>query len=453
MNSISRKWLIRFYYLITVLMIMFSIWKPAVQSILIGLFCLFTILIFNKNFPDLIRNKYRYISFLLMTSYYLWSLFSFFWSENKQSFLKEIQPNLVLLIIPFIFLFFITDINKNIKKIMGIFFILSSLIYITLWFNYVVEGISLYQVNVQHVDPIRNLTFLEQVQYLIQKTYRAWVAGISELGQKKYGSNKLFFHPVYISAFLLCVLIQIILVFKEIQNILVRILLIFAGLFITYFVLYLDSKINIALLPVILVYLIFQFPIRLRYLFVVALVPLIIYKLNNINSRIESAKNTKVLQKEYSISEDGYVIDYQRYLIYSRILEVVKDNLIFGIGLGDTEDTINQSIPLNEHIQRISIEYPSYNAHSQFLHYLLASGLIGLILFLAMFTYNIYIGIISKNWSFIIIILIVFTNCLFENYLGRVWGALTFISTWIMMFPLNPNVEKIDVNNDRIIID
>jgi hypothetical protein len=100
-----------------------------------------------------------------------------------------------------------------------------------------------------------------------------------------------------------------------------------------------------------------------------------------------------------------------------------------GIGIGDIRSSLS-----DVEIGSKSFEKNVYlNAHSQYIHYLLGSGLIGLSLFLYFIGFSFYIGVTNKDYLFLGFILIFSINCLFENFLSRLWGVY-FVSFFSAVF-------------------
>jgi hypothetical protein len=113
-------------------------------------------------------------------------------------------------------------------------------------------------------------------------------------------------------------------------------------------------------------------------------------------------------------------------------VEISKDNLVYGVGLGDIIPMLNEKLnsPTNAFIFGYN---PQFNSHSDYLKFLLAGGIFNLFLFFGSIAYLFYISIIKSQNLFVCFLVIIFVNGLFECYLSRFWGAL-FYSFFISIF-------------------
>jgi len=70
--------------------------------------------------------------------------------------------------------------------------------------------------------------------------------------------------------------------------------------------------------------------------------------------------------------------------------------------------------------------YDNLNAHNQYIEILLENGLIGLILFMAIFGYMIYIAVSERNILYGLFIIMMIVFFFFETILNRLAGVTFF---------------------------
>jgi hypothetical protein len=423
---------------------LFPILPPAAQSICLGVFCGIAIFFFSNNFISNLKNSNKIYWFFVLTGYYIFSLISYFWSENKIQFWNEIQPNLVLLILPFIFIFFL---NNLVNKHSNYFFYVLSLsqgIYMVNYYKYLIENISLFQKIALKTQPLNTISLFSQIKFLILSFFNQGFQGLNWMAQEGsfYNKSILFFnHYVYtssISLILICFYL-----FSRNNN-LNKYFNFFLIIINTFFILYLDSKINKLL---VLSFLFFfgiwyiKKYIKIKYLVIITISLFIIYIMKNNVQIVNLIKNITFFENKFNDIEHLVVIDVFRNHAYTSAFKSIKQNLLFGVGIGDCFEVLNTNIKhINIPIKGIlGVDY-KINTHSQYLFYIHSTGVIGLILF-SFYYISMYIKSVSTNNCFLFsIITIICINCLFENFLGRFWGA--FIS--IISILLNLNIS----NND-----
>jgi len=131
--------------------------------------------------------------------------------------------------------------------------------------------------------------------------------------------------------------------------------------------------------------------------------------------------------------------------IWSSSLVVIKENPIFGVGLGDEQDELdkiyksdNQSQAFAEHL----------NCHNQFLQTWLSTGIVGLlILIFSLVVPLIRSEILSKPdyFSFLIIITAMF---FFESMFDRVWGVAFYSIFYTLLTIKNVPGSVTEINNN-----
>lgn len=128
--------------------------------------------------------------------------------------------------------------------------------------------------------------------------------------------------------------------------------------------------------------------------------------------------------------EDGRRLDKgasqgsSRIVRYISAIEVIKDNLLFGTGIGDSQNELNKIYSKNN--LHLAVKR-NYNTHNQYLDILLKIGLIGLFVFIFIFYLSIRRSASINITLIITSYLLVF---LVENFLGRYQGIYCFVTTF-----------------------
>ncbi|MDO5978840.1 O-antigen ligase family protein [Flavivirga spongiicola] len=124
---------------------------------------------------------------------------------------------------------------------------------------------------------------------------------------------------------------------------------------------------------------------------------------------------------------------------YKSSLEVILNNPIIGVGLGDELSEI-QKVRFDSFIVK-----NKYNAHNQFIEITLGLGLVGLVLFVWFLCLCFSIAIKNKDHSFIIFLLLISCYFMIESILVRHYGVLFvcfFLSFFLVLNQIDPNQIK-----------
>jgi hypothetical protein len=404
----------------TIFYLLFVILEPAFQTIsLIVLLFLLTLVNFEDLQFRLKISRLRFI-FLGFTAFYFFSLFSFFWSSEKSSFLKEIQPNLSYPIIVFIAVF-LTKFKQNVNIFFILLFSITVLVYNLNWINYFRPTIEAYfnesNLNFELLElyrRIKNIYWNINNSYFNHYTYASYLANVSSV---------LLIHAVQKMKSRLLILICCILVLMN-----------------STFVLLLKSKINIVIIVLLLAYccyLILRKYCLKKYflnLFLLIFSGIIFFKVSNSHY----LSKIKLFQAENTLDDSTAIIDHMRYEQYKLAYKIFNTNKIIGVGLGDIQPILSDSFSKREDLmywhglQRL-------NTHSQFIHFMAATGILGLFFFLFFLFYGLYFSVSTRNNELFIILLIFALNCLFENILARSWGTFILCVGLLLTLPRSIN--------------
>lgn len=161
---------------------------------------------------------------------------------------------------------------------------------------------------------------------------------------------------------------------------------------------------------------------------IIALMPLIIK-----NQRVDYLLG-KILNKKADYERK----DDPRFKIWKSAYNIFKDNVLLGVGIGDVRTELTK-----EYI-RIGEEKMAgkrLNAHNQYFEVLLESGIIGLLVFLAIFTTMTYIALSERNLLYLLFIVMMLMFFVFESVLYRLAGV-TFFSLFSFLLKHSGNNEK-----------
>jgi O-antigen ligase len=113
----------------------------------------------------------------------------------------------------------------------------------------------------------------------------------------------------------------------------------------------------------------------------------------------------------------------ERYIISKASFNVVKENMPWGVGVGDRMDE------LVAEYQRMGAEkqyWRRYNPHNQFVDTLMTTGILGLLVLSVILILPAIDCIRNKNYLFLAFLFIVTLSALFESILERQMGINFF---------------------------
>ena len=140
-------------------------------------------------------------------------------------------------------------------------------------------------------------------------------------------------------------------------------------------------------------------------------------RFNSINKEIVlvSTNNTKTKKPLSNINSMDL-----RMAILTVGAKLFKESPIIGYGTGDIKDVLINGYKKENFIKGYDRKY---NAHNQFLQFLLAFGLIGMIIFLIILIYPLLYAFFQKNYLYVYLILMLCFNFLFESMLETKAGV------------------------------
>ena len=127
--------------------------------------------------------------------------------------------------------------------------------------------------------------------------------------------------------------------------------------------------------------------------------------------------------------------------IYFCDFDVLKDNFLFGLGIGDIQDKLNQC-----YTYKLSLEifqWKNYNSHNQYFFFWLSSGLLGIVSFLLFIFQTLRRAIVKKEIILFFIVGISSLVFMTENILERSDGLIFFSFFTSLLYFSSKNYEEI----------
>lgn len=160
----------------------------------------------------------------------------------------------------------------------------------------------------------------------------------------------------------------------------------------------------------------------------------VLFNLPYTKSRFNEIVNSKldfINQKEYA-PETVFTGASIRFAIYKFSIEILNENQawVFGLGTGDVQDNLrrkyvkNNLYSGNEKLGTVS--FTEYNAHNQYLQFLLSIGIVGLVVFFICLWYPLAIAYRKKDYLFIALMILFIMFCFTESVLCRHKGVVFF---------------------------
>ena len=382
-----------------------------ILSLSVILFILFSFS-FIKSYPFAIQNK---MVASLLTLFFLY-LLSLLQGDPYNKGFERLGVKLGLLLFPVSIAatqLHISEIDK--KAIFRNFISIQSLSYILFW------GVSIYQV------------------FTHQDIYKRYTNGDIESSYLFYsGFSDWLMHPAYLSLFIGASMILLyfkgkILFSKKIfwAHMIVHVLYLFQ----------LQGRMNIIaliLLAIIIAFVEFikRFSLK-KSLFYVSSICVSIFVFWQIIPSEIKGRFSEPLQLNYDIQSptfDGFNGLTIRLAEWECALDAIRKAPFLGHGLGQSKEVLHQSFEEKGFVYGLK---QGYNAHNQYLEIALATGWIGLLIFLGVCVVLFYQAYQSQNKAAIFVLIYILLCFSTESYLERQWGVhfFAFIIPFLFFYP------------------
>jgi hypothetical protein len=371
----------------------------------------------NKDYSNLIYTSVFYFILIITLSY----------SDNFTEGLKEVQKSLPIFLFTLIF-FFKKESSRSSIKIYLLIFIFANFAFIIFLYRYFFTNFFLGC----HYDMSLLPNYIK-IRYLFNRPFfeLMWCS-------EKVGESFLFVHKVYNSMFLLFCNASIIYLLRQfkfrnwMKAVLVVMFILFSSIIIN-----MVSVVNLFLFfifsPIVLFLLSKQisrkFQIAFLFFFALLIIATIYIKKDSfqfIKKEMEWISNT-----ETNNIENGFnTIDIlqSRYYVNICSIDIIKQNPIFGVGVGDAMDfQINCYLEKRkDNLIFSELFEQKLNHHNQYITYLSGGGLILLLAFFVMLLQNLKKEYLRKNYLYVFFLTLIICNLFFESMFTRMYGVLFF---------------------------
>jgi O-antigen ligase len=163
--------------------------------------------------------------------------------------------------------------------------------------------------------------------------------------------------------------------------------------------------------------------IKFGLVFTIVLIVSVLFK-NPFSTRVKEYYTTGLTLLEKSSKTTEFNSSNVRNGIYYCDVELISRSLVFGVGVGDIQDKLNECYGKN--ISSKIYTWRDYNSHNQYLFFWLSSGIFGFILFSVLLFYcfkkSLKHSIVIYFYFLVLVSLVFFT----ENLLSRSDGVIFF---------------------------
>lgn len=398
---------------IEILLCLFTFTLPfSIKFSNILLVALSVLLIFRKSFISDLKGGLSNHIFISFSGLFLIYFVSWLWSQNSKTAGFTLEKHLGLILIPLILIPSKAFFTKNmISKILSYF--IAGISAALLWISFNI--LNAYKDTSGKLDIFH--FFRERVVDYVQ------------------------LHPTYLAmymVFAISILVSLIIFQDKREYIIFRLLLIS---FMLGFILLSGARMPLIALGAVLIYFLFKwfytsnFPVS--YLFIgLASIGILLFgafKTPIVQQRINELKYTR-LAPPTGIHFNSVNL---RVAQFNCSREILNDNWLWGVGLGDVQDALNDCY--KSHGWSPALYERNYNAHNQYFQTFLTAGILGIFLlagcFITLFASN------PRNSIMVSLIIIFSMCCLTESMLEKNKGIIFFT-----FFAIAMSLEQIKRN-------
>jgi O-antigen ligase len=397
MNAINLK---KIWTTILLFISAFPLWPKAVESVLMILFFILSISLFFTQKKEKLKNKSIKNVFILSSLFIIYVISSIYSDNNSES-LRFLVLSSPILMFPLCFGFFCNNeiSTKEISRIKIIYVssLLLSLVitHLYLWLN--VDGIIS---SWDYRNLFENYTKVHGTYFSLWISFGILIL-INELFALKRSSFFLFLSLIILAYF-----------FYWQFTIGARLPLFVTLVLCTFFLLKKTNK-------------------KYKLLFIITLttivVSIIYLKFDSIKNKIKVG----IPEGKYELKHKEMTSEDIRAGIYYCSASLIKNSFLFGYGVGDVNDELNNCY--KQKIKSDVYQLLHYNSHNQYLQVLLSAGVLGFVFFIFAILSIFKKAIINKDELFLMLNLLIFICFLTENILSRHDGVI-FYSYFTSLF-------------------
>lgn len=355
----------------------------------------------NKNSAFKIKREVKWLA-LFFLLFYIWQMVGIIYSENTSAAWNIFLSRLSLIFFPLVLVMPGERITKHIKIILKLFTLCTLLFILFCFINSFYNSLSL-QNGKLVFDSIPHEGYWEGYFY---GSYFAF--------------NQ---HPSYLAMF---VIISSLMAFEswydKSNSKKQRIFWLVAGIFLLFSLYYISSRSGLlAAILVIPVYFFYKLKSSKNRTYLILLITVFVFCLS-----VLVRQNDRVRIFLHEMSGESFkkrVLEDQRFVFWESAIQVFRENIVLGVGLGDLRDELSKEYK-NSGKEELVKNY--YNVHNQFLEIMVEEGIIGLVLFLLVLSCIAYIAISQKNIIYGLFLPMMLIFFMFETVLYRLPGVVFF---------------------------
>ena len=348
-----------------------------------------------KNTKSIVKNSIKNKFFILFISLFIIHLLGLLYTTNFRYALKDLDIKFPLLIFPFLLLGRVLD-KKTIDFILKGFVI-----------GCLIGSIGAFSHAIQLYFQTRDISKMlyEGMQFIMHSSYFALYLSfsIAYLFFKLDAEDSLFSKKNLVIFSLMFFFIMVVIFLNS------RAGMIGLGVSFLFFLVYVIVEKRLKL---------FYFLIAIFFMTSV----FVFTTSNQVFNRFKSISKETVLVKANSTIDKESNINTKdlRIAILTIGFDLFKESPVFGYGTGDIKDVLIEGYKKEGFIKGYDRKY---NSHNQFLQFLLAFGIIGLLVFLLSLIYPMFFAFFKKNYLYVFLILMLCFNFLFESMLETKAGV------------------------------
>jgi len=251
-----------------------------------------------------------------------------------------------------------------------------------------------------------------------------------------------YLHPSYLSMYLnfaISIIIVVLIGSGKRMGLYHKIILGFLASFFFLFIILLSSKAGIMTLVILLCAFILYLILNKKqyfhalYLSIISIIYFMIsFSVFQMSAdRFYESKET--LKKIDQIKSENNESTAERIILWRTASDIIQQNIIFGLGIGDVKDHLTNAY---KDKQMWNAYKKQRNAHNQYLQTLLSAGLIGFMILMFCLMVPFWLSLKGSRLLYMIFILIIGFNFLFESMLCRQAGVVFYAFFNALMYYL-----------------
>ena len=404
---------------ITVVLMGIYYWYIPIFMVLWMIFWLIAVFL-KKEILFNVSGKYGFL-FLLFLLYYLWQICGMLYTSNLHEGFRNLALRLSLFIFPLV-LVQPGELIRSKAILLARLFAFSTAAYMVFCF-----GFALFR-SIQNNNGIFVFDPHPPEAPWLNYFYGMYLA--------------IFQHPSYLSMFLLLsayISLEILIESKSRIN---KILCITSIIIILFSVYFLSSR--AAILTIIIsfpIYLLFRY--KINHLTIRSLIWFLIPMFIFIPLLITNPRFKRLFNDDSNLLTSEVLQDESRIVTWKAGINIIKKNLVFGVGTGDIQDELNKKYNNTPLMDANVIN--NFNTHNQFIEIMAENGLIGILLFLILFSQMIFISISERNVIYFVFIIIIMVSFFFETMLNRLAGVSFFsLFSFLLLYAGRKSTVPVD---------